>query len=501
MTKFSSFAAVDLGSNSFNLQIARVVDEQIYPLDSIREPLAIAAGLDEKKFLDSAAQDRAIACLQRFGERLRGMEKKTVRAIGTNTLRVAKNSKLFLKKAENALGFPIDVISGREEARLIYLGVAHSIPKSQKNRLVIDIGGGSTELIIGNRFKPEALESLFMGCVSYTRNFFPNGILESSAFKNAYLAARFELQRISELFNSEHWGEAIGASGTLGAILRIASTLNNGEEVITPKLLETIRNQMLEKSHWKSLIFDGLRDDRKQYLAGGLAIAMATMKELKIDKMIVAKGAIREGILYDLMGRFRREDIRQVTVANYKKHYHIDIAQSKRVTSLTKIFSDGILTKGEDKEKNLIRILYWAAELHEIGFSIGYSGYHRHGSYILKNAEMPGFSTSEQNTLAAFVISHRRSLEKTFSSEAEDLDWRLLLSLRLAVLFYRKRRIFRKPKMSIRYRSQSAELSIEKNWLERNPLTLLALTEETSYWKKIGIGIRVKTIKSDKSLK
>ncbi len=492
MANFSTLAAVDLGSNSFNLQIARVVDNQIYPLDSIREPVAIAAGLTSNKILDAEAQSRALECLQRFGERLRGMDQKAVRAIGTNTLRVAKNSKSFLTKAQNALGFPIEVISGREEARLIYIGVAHSVPSSKQNRLVIDIGGGSTELIVGNQMKPHYLESLFMGCVSYTRMFFPNGRIEKSFFDKAHLAARLELQIATDQFGPENWSETIGASGTLGAIAKIIDMKYNEGQIITPDRLREIKIQLLEVEHWRELDLNGLRNDRKPFFSGGVAIVLALMEELKINKISVTKGAIREGLLYDLLGRFRQQDIREVTIANYKKHYHIDKDQTARVRNLAKQFAKEIIDFNDAKMKHNFKTLLWAIELHEIGFSIGYSGYHKHGAYILNNAEMPGFSNNEQKKLAGFVISHRRSLDKTFSMNNQEIDWKLVLILRLSVLFYRKRRLLKKPDMRLTCKHYSATLSIEMEWLNQNPLTRLALEKEVENWKEIGVKILVK---------
>ena len=491
MTKFSTLAAVDLGSNSFNLQIARVVSDQIYPLDSIRDPVAIAAGLSKDKKLTSDSQEKALDSLKRFGERLRGMDKNAVRAIGTNTLRVAKNAEDFLKKAETALGFPIEIISGREEARLIYIGVAHSVPASEENRLVIDIGGGSTELIIGNRLKPVTLESLFMGCVSYSRLFFPNGKITKLSFEKAQLAASLELQGTLEQFGPEKWGQAIGSSGTLGALAKVAKVMTKNSEVITIEILREIKQKLLEAKHWNSINIEGLREDRREYLPGGLAITIALMENLKISELVTTKGAIREGILYDLLGRFRKQDIREVTIENYKQHYHIDRSQAHREHELTKQFTKEIFDSQIQIIKDDLKVLLWAAQLHEIGFSIGYSGYHRHGAYILENAEMPGFSTSEQKKLAAFVKSHRRSLDKSFSLDNPDLDWRLILALRLATLFYRKRAALQKPNLKLSSKNNAAILFVDKQWLQRNPLTKLALEEESENWNRLGIMLSV----------
>src|SRR5215210_2603371 len=327
MAEYTTLAAVDLGSNSFHCQIARVVGEQIYPLDGLREPVRLGAGLRSDKTLDEAVQERALACLQRFGERLRGFDHHAVRAVGTNTLRVAKNGSAFLKRAQAALGFPIEIIAGREEARLIFVGVQHGLPPSQEQRLVVDIGGGSTEFIIGSGYKPRRLARLYMGCVSYSLKFFPNGRITRSAFKQAELAARNELQPIVGGFSRRNWQQAVGSSGTIRALAEIAQLNGFGTGTLTLDGLDRLRASMARAGDLQHLDLEGIRPDRLPVLPGGVAILTAVLSELGISEMTAATGAMREGVLYDLIGRVHHKDLRDVTVTQFMQRYHVDGAQ------------------------------------------------------------------------------------------------------------------------------------------------------------------------------
>jgi exopolyphosphatase / guanosine-5'-triphosphate,3'-diphosphate pyrophosphatase len=495
MAEYTTIAAVDLGSNSFHCQIARVDGSQTYPLDGLREPVRLGAGLDDDKMLDAASQARAIACLHRFSERLRSFRPKEVRALGTNTLRVAKNAAAFLKKAEAALGFPIEVIAGREEARLIYLGVSHSLPKSSEPRLVVDIGGGSTEVIIGEGYKPQRLDSLYMGCVSFTRQFFRDGKLTKNAFKQADIAARAELQHIVAGFSRRHWKRAVGSSGsarTLAHVLQLNGLNNRGAAGITPAGLERLRTQLIRAGDLDRIGLAGLREDRTVVLPGGLAIMSAVLTELDIARMDVAEGAMREGILYDMLGRSHHRDTRDATVTQFMQRYHVDVPQAKRVNQLA-------LQLYERLAGNNARgaaYLDWAAKLHEIGISVAYSGYHRHSAYIISNADMPGFTRPEQHRLAQLVLAHRRSLKKELPELDDDTDWRMVFALRLAVLFCQRRSPIHPRIVSARASENRFRLAIDAHWLQRNPLTSTALREEIAEWAKIGVDVKIGGLES-----
>ena len=492
MPEFSTLAAVDLGSNSFHCQVARVVGDQVYPLDSLREPVRLGAGLTKDKRIDEETQERALACLKRFGERLRDFDKHAVRALGTNTLRVAKNAGAFLKKAESALGFPIEVVAGREEARLIYLGVSHELPASREKRLVVDIGGGSTELVIGTGYRPQKLESLFMGCVSFSLRFFEDGKISKGAMKQAELAARNELQPIVAKFARGNWQQAVGSSGTVRALSDVIRQNGFGEEAITPAGLDRLRSHLIKQGDMDKVELAGLKPDRVAVFPGGLAILNAVFSELDIDSMTVAAGAMRQGVLYDLLGRFHHKDMRDVTVAQFMHRYHVDALQARRVGALAFNLYRKLTSESGEPDEDASRAITWASRLHEIGISVAFSGYHKHSAYIVGNADMPGFSRDEQTRLAVLVQAHRRSLAKVVKTiEENDVDWSMVFSLRLAALLYRSRADVALPPLAARRQGKKFRLALDSSWLARNPLTVTALHDEIREWDKVGFELKV----------
>ncbi|MDD5329349.1 MAG: exopolyphosphatase [Sulfuricella sp.] len=486
MKEYSTVAAVDLGSNSFRLQVARVEEDQLYPLDSLKDTVRLAAGLTADKYLDEDACNRAIACLSCFGERLRGLPRDAVRVVGTNTFRVAKNSTELLQQAEAALGFPIEIIAGREEARLIYLGVSHSLPASSKKRLVVDIGGGSTEFIIGAGFKPQQMESLYMGCVSYSRRFFEDGRITRGTLQRAELAARIEVQAIASEFQSYHWQEAVGSSGTAKALAEILQLNGYSDNGITPAGLDKLRAAILKAGDIGKLKLAGLRPDRVPVLAGGFAIMAAIFAELGIARMSVADGALREGVLYDLLGRFHRHDMREATVRQFMRRYHVDPVQAGHVGQLCIDLMRQLAKSLGFDPKDALQHLNWAARLHEIGLTIAHGGYHKHSAYIIENADMPGFSKKEQAQLAQLVLAQRGTLAKVATQVANPGDGAQILALRLAVLFYRSRADIILPEIHLQWQRNGFELSLSRDWLEQNPLTETALEAEAREWKSVG---------------
>jgi exopolyphosphatase / guanosine-5'-triphosphate,3'-diphosphate pyrophosphatase len=495
MAVYSTLAAVDLGSNSFHLQVARVVGDQIYPLDSLREPIRLGAGLTRDKRLDEPSQQRALDCLKRFGERLRGFDPHAVRAVGTNTLRVAKNAASFLKQAEAALGFPIGVVAGREEARLIYLGVSHGLPVSKDKRLVVDIGGGSTEFIIGRGLKPLRLESIYMGCVSYSLKYFPEGKLTKNAMKRAELAARNELQTIVSGFANGNWQQAVGSSGSARALAEILQLNGYSESGITPEGLDRLRSAMIRAGEIDRLDLKGLRSDRLPVLPGGLAIMSAALSELGIEFLVVADGSMRQGILYDLLGRVQHHDMRDVTVSQFMQRHHVDSTQARRVASLALALYRRFTAGADDIDDSAPHCISWAAKLHEIGISVAYSGYHKHSAYIVQNADMPGFSKMEQWRLSTLVLAHRRSLKKIFTRDAEIADWRMVMALRLAALIYRSRADLALPEIDATAHDRTLRLGIDRAWLANNPLTVTALQEEIEEWDAAGFKLDIKSLR------
>lgn len=484
---YETVAAVDLGSNSFRLQVGRVVDDQIYPLDSLKEPVRLATGLTADKMLDADAQARALVALSRFGERLRGLDSGAVRAVATNTLRVAKNVAAFLPQAEEALGFPIEVIAGREEARLIYLGASHSLPTAGHKRLVVDIGGGSTEFVIGKRHEPQLMESLYMGCVSFTMRYFPGGRVDKRRLREAQVAAAKEIELIAHDYQRFGWKEAVGSSGSARAIADILemNDMNpGGEPGITRAGLERLCSLMVKAGSADALELRGVKGDRLPVLPGGIAIMSAVFEELDIERMTYADGALRLGVLYDLLGRFHHHDMRDATVKHFRKRYQVERDQVDRVEA-TALSALTQLSDGAPDESDL-QYLSWACRLHEIGISVAHNAYHKHGAYILTYADMPGFSKKDQARLAMLVLGHRGKLEKLGVLPPDDRTWRLIFCLRLAVSLHRTRDERALPAWRVSATERGFMLELPDAWLAKNPWTAAALGEETVVWKQIG---------------
>ncbi len=489
---FSEIAAVDLGSNSFRLQLARIVNGRLVFHDSLREVIRLGAGLDKDNNLDQVAQRRAIDCLKRFSERLRGLPPQAVRAVATNTFRVAKNATELLAEAQAALGFPIEIIAGIEEARMIFIGVSHSLPIASHKRLVIDIGGGSTEFIIGTGVEPSEMESLYMGCVSYTMRYFAEGKITEAGFEAAQLAAATEIQAIRANFTEGNWQEAVGSSGTAKALGEVlgANSLSNGN--ITLDGLKALRTLLLQAKDTKKIQLLGLSTDRAAVLPGGLSIMLAAFETLNIKQMATANSSLREGVLYELLGRIEHHDTREATVRSFMRRYHVDRAQAKRVEKLALALLAQTSHKLSMDEETASHYLIWAAKLHEIGISIAHSGYHKHSAYIVENADMPGFSTMEQKTVGLLVRAQRRSLNKFVFPSFEDDRCLLVLILRLAILFNRSRLDNSTPELTLLWGKSAFQLEIQEGWLADNPLTQAVLESEIAYWQQLGIPLSLK---------
>jgi exopolyphosphatase/guanosine-5'-triphosphate,3'-diphosphate pyrophosphatase len=495
--QYETLAAVDLGSNSFHLQIGRVVDDQIYLLDGLREQVRLGAGLTRDKRIDRATQVRALDALRRFSDRLRGFPAEAVRVVGTNALRVAKNSRQFLAEAKDALGFPIEIIGGHEEARLIYLGVAHSLPLSREKRLVMDIGGGSTEFIIGTGVEPELMDSLYMGCVSYSLKYFADGKIEKSAFKQAELAARGEVQTIVKQYTRHGWAGVVGSSGTVRSIAAILEANGWSEHGISAAGLDKFRSALLKTGDVERLSLPGMREDRATILPGGLAIMCAAFSELGIEHMSVSDAALRQGVLYDLLGRVQEHDMREVTVREFMRRYHVDTAQAQRVAELARALHRPMGEPAGDPRA--AQTLAWAAALHEIGISIAHNGYHKHSAYIIANADMPGFSRMEQAQLARLVLAHRGKLSKLPDLSLVPGEWEQVFCLRLASLFCRSRTDPELPPLGCEMTESGFRLLLPESLLENRPLSAAALTDEADEWKSIGLRLEVKPLRDSAS--
>jgi exopolyphosphatase/guanosine-5'-triphosphate,3'-diphosphate pyrophosphatase len=484
-----TFAAVDLGSNSFHMKIVRAVHDEIHDIDRLRERVRLAAGLTAGKTLSDEALERAFAALEKFGERLRDIPTKQVRAVGTNTLRQVKNPREVLARASRALGHHVEIISGQEEARLIYLGVSHSLPYSDERRLAVDIGGGSTECIIGEGFEPKHTASLFMGCVSFTNRFFPNGQITPPKMKEAETAARVEIETLEDRFKNLGWERAYGASGTLLAVDTVIRESGFGQQ-ITRKGLKKLSKAIVECGSISKLTLPGLSPERAPVFPGGVAIARAVLEGLEVETMEPATGALREGVLYDLIGRIRHEDTRERTIQRLEEQYRIDVAQANRVerTALAGLKQLEKAWGLEDPECR--QVLIWAARLHEIGITISYSGYHRHGAYIIANGELAGFSRGDQRFLATLIGAHRRKLERPAFEDLTEVDpetgLRLAIILRIAVLLCRPRSTRPLPPIAAAGTKKGLTIAFPLGWLDGHALTRADLEHEAKHLKKVG---------------
>jgi exopolyphosphatase/guanosine-5'-triphosphate,3'-diphosphate pyrophosphatase len=482
-------AAVDLGSNSFHMIVARFENNQIKVIDKLREMVRLGAGLQDDKSLEPETAQRAIDCLERFGQRLRDLPQGSVRAVGTNTLRQARDDS-FLERAETALGHPIEIIAGREEARLVYLGVTNGIDTGDKKRIVIDIGGGSTELIIGRRFEMFDRESLHMGCVSYSKTHFADGVISRESMGRAILAGRLELRPVKQAFGSDRWKIAIGSSGTIRAIRSVVQEMGWSTRGITRESLKNLRDLMIEQGHVDKLQIKGLSTERIPVFAGGVAVLSALFKSLDIRMMQVSDEALREGLLYEMLGQFQDEDIRDKTVKTFSERYGIDRTQARRVNTTAMQILDQVSEAWELGNIEYRELLSWAARLHEIGLTIAHSQFQKHGAYILENADLSGFSRQQQRILATLVRTHRRKVQnEAFDAHPKEIRHfikRLAIILRLAVLLHRGRSNDRKPKLRLLIDDSSLHITFPEDWLDEHPLTVVEMEQESKYLRNIG---------------
>ena len=486
-----SLAAIDLGSNSFHMVVARNVLGQLRIIDRLRETVRLADGLDGKGGLSAEARQRAFECLSRFGQRIRDLPAHRVRAIATNSVRALREPQAFLAAAEAALGHGIEVVSGREEARLIYLGVAHAQPpKPQQRRLVIDIGGGSTECIIGSGFDTIERESLQVGCVATTRRFFANGKLSKKRWKDALTEIEAEFQQFAGLYRTLGWQEAIGSSGTNKAIGDICAAMKLTKGAVTAEALPIVRDRLLAADRIDTIDLPGLPDDRKPIIAGGILVLEAAFETLGLDRMMVSKAAMREGVLYDMLGRGGVDDPRDISIDALMERYGIDRAQAKRVEDTALRLFGQIAARwnlGDDER----RMLVWAARVHELGLAIAHSQYHVHGAYVLEHSDIAGFSRQEQLFLAALVRNHRRNISnKSLDALPERLQApvrRCCALLRLAVLLHRSHEAGAIPKLELRVVANTIVISIAQSWLDRRPLLRSDLEHEPEGFAGLGL--------------
>lgn len=489
-----TFAALDLGSNSFHLLIARrEASGALVVVDRLKEMVRLAAGLGHDRRISAEARERALACLRRFGQRLREVPPQNVRAVGTDALRRAVDAQAFIAAAAEALDHPVEIVSGMEEARLIYLGVAYDLAQ-EGPRLVIDIGGGSTELVVGAAAEPTYKASLEMGCVGHSERFFAGGDINAEAFDAAELAARVEIEPVERRFRSLGWRAAVGASGTIRAVAAALREAGWTDGAITAEGLERLRGALIDAGHVERIRLPAVRPERYPVFPGGVAILRAAFDALGVDGMRVSEGALREGLMLDLIGRVEHADVRATSVERLAERFHADAEQAARVSATAcDLFRQAAGPWGLDDDADWM--LRWAARLHEIGLDIDHSGYHRHGAYIVDNTDLAGFSRDEQHRLAALVRAHRRKLpaERLRGLDTSGAPWlvRTAVLLRLAVLLHRGRSDTPLPRIALAVDGPRIRLAFPAGWLRDHPLTRADLDAEEAYLAAAGFELDV----------
>ena len=484
------FAAVDLGSNSFHMVIARVVDGAMQIIGRLKQRVHLADGLDSNNMLSEEAMERGLACLSLFAERLQGFDPSSVCIVGTHTLRQALNAPEFLKRAEKVIPYPIEIIAGNEEARLIFMGVEHTQPEKGR-KLVIDIGGGSTELVIGEDFEPKLVESRRMGCVSFAQLYFAGGTINAENIQRARVAATQKLETLAWQFRIQGWDVALGASGSIKAAHEVLLALGEKDGIITPERLKKLVAEVVKFKNFDELSLPGLSDERKAVFVPGLAILCGVFDALAINELRLSDGALREGVLYEMEGRFRHQDIRSRTAQSLANQYNIDREQARRVLETTMHMYDQWQAQNPKLiNPQLAALLKWAAMLHEVGLNINHSGMHRHSAYILQNSDLPGYNQEQQLMMATLVRYHRKAIKlddlPRFTLFKKKHYLPLIQLLRLGVLLNNQRQATTTPPtLRLTTDDNHWTLSFPHDWFSQNALVLFDLEREQEYWEAV----------------
>ncbi len=492
--QFPLIAAIDLGSNSFHMVLAKTDQREIRILERLGEKIQLAAGLDDNLLLDEASMQRGLDCLGRFAQLISDLPAGAVRVVGTSTLRVARNRQIFIERAEALLGHDIDVISGHEEARLIYLGLSQTLPVCQGNRLAIDIGGGSTECIIGQQFESRYLVSLQMGCVSFTQRYFRDGQLSPQRYADAYTAARLEMLETEQSLRRTGWQEAVGASGTLRSVAQACHAAGASQGEINRDGLQLLKRQLLSLSHIDAIDFPGIKPERRSIFPAGLAIVEALFDALGLDSLPPGDGALREGVLYELLGRHQHEDVRERSILSFMERHHVDMEQALRVESKALQLLEqlaGAWALEEDWHSDLLR---WAARSHEVGLDIAHYHYHKHGAYLAEHSDLAGFSRQDQQMLALLIRGHRRNIPlERFQETGKDCLplLRLCVLLRISILLHHIRGSQLVPLLDFAAGEHSLHIRFPDGWLNDNPLTAADFAKEAQWLRRIGLTLTV----------
>ncbi len=484
-SRASHIAAIDLGSNSFHMIVARWDNGQLTLLDRLREPVRLGFGLQSDGSLSEDARERALACMERFGEALRAYPSRSVRIVGTKTLRSVRDSRQFLKEAEKRLGHPVEIISGDEEARLIYLGVAHYIEPGKGKRIVMDIGGGSTEVILGEGMKPLLKESLNMGCVAITKKFFMDGRVDEKLVARAVIACLQELEPVRDEFLEQGWNQVLGASGSIKAVAKVCEANGWSDGTITVESLEKIMAIYIDHGSLDVQI-PGLSEDRKPVFLGGVVVLCALFDALRLDKMVAADWALREGLLFDQKGRLEDHDIRQASVDALAERFRVNMDKAKAVEKTALNLLNQVERAWRLTTDDADKLLGWAARLYHVGLDIAHADYHKHSAYIVQHVDLAGCSRSEQAQLAALVLAHRKRFPSKIFPMGNIQLVRLAILLRMAIIFHRGRIEKGLPAMTLKADGKKMKLLLSEKWINGHPLTHADLETEQRHLADIG---------------
>lgn len=482
----SLLAAIDLGSNSFRLEICKAEDGQLLRVEYLKDTVRLGAGLDDARHLDDAAMNRGWASVARFAERVRDLEPRAVRAVATATLREALNRDAFLARAQSLLGLPIDVISGHEEARLIYGGVSHFLPETDERRLVFDIGGRSTELILGRGKGPKLVESYDAGSVELSLRYFADGRVGTRSFNAARVAAQAALEGAQGVLANERWDAVYGASGTVGAVSDALRAEGMTDGTITAAALDTLVRRLIEAGHVDRVELAGLKDDRRPVIGGGVAVVRALMDLLNLDRVVPARGALRHGVMIEMLDHDApARDIRTASVQRLQRQFAVDTVQAKRVSDMALWLFAALHPAPDQRLQRAAQMLHWAAALHEVGMAVSHESYHRHGEYIVRHADAAGFADHQLGRLGTLVLAQRGRVRKVEDALASDAVLRdQALALRIAIVLCHARRDPAPGELRLASMVGGWLLVIDTPWADAHPQSIHLLREEEKAWSR-----------------
>lgn len=479
------FAAVDLGSNSFRLHIGEPAGGRMHIVRTARDPIRLAAGLDRYNMLTEAAMRSAVKTLQDFRAILDEYTLDAVRVVATNTLRVARNAEQLLPQLEAAIGHPIEVISGEEEGRLIYMGVARAIDKPDERRLVIDIGGGSTEVIAAIGPEINLVESFGIGTHPQTAAFFADGCITPQAFDAAVTEARARFEDAADLYKAQGWDAAYGSSGTMRAINEVISRNGIGDGRMSQASLHALRDILLALGHVDAFTLPGVKKERVPVMVGGLTVLIGVMQELGVQQLTAINAGLRLGVLSDLELRANRLDRRDAAIRACMRRFGVDSQRALRTAKIASLLYEKL------NPSDAQHYLCWSAMLHEVGLQISMTGAHKHGAYIVEHADLPGFTTREQRLMASLILGQKGNLRKIRETLGEADVAKAVLALRMAVVFMHARADEYLAGLNMRMR-QRIELELPAALLEKHPTLGPWLQKEEGAWNEVGIPFQVR---------